>query len=205
MTTPGADTPTKTSAPSIASANVRALRVGGELVQVVPVAAAPVDNALDVAEDEVPASHAEEQEEDRTREARGTRAREHHSHFVDSLSDQLERVQEAGARHDRRAVLVVVEDGNVAAALAFLLDEEAVRRPDVLEVDAAEGRRERTDDVGEACRVALVDLDVECVDVGEALEQDRLPFHDGLRRRGADIAEAEHGGAVRDHADEVAA
>jgi hypothetical protein len=42
---------------------------------------------------------------------------------------------------DRRAVLVVMEDRDVHQLAQALLDDEALRRLDVLEVDAAEGRR----------------------------------------------------------------
>ena len=51
-----------------------------------------------------------------------------------------------------------------------------------------------------ALDVRRVDLDVEHVDAGEFLEQHRLAFHHRLGGERADIAEAEHGGAVRDHA-----
>ena len=52
--------------------------------------------------------------------------------------------------------------------------------------------------------VGAGDLDVEDVDVGEALEQDALAFHHRLAGEGAEVAEPEHRGAVRDHGDEVA-
>ena len=109
------------------------------------------------------------------------------------------------ADDDRRAVLVVVEDRDAHARLQPLLDLEAFRRLDVLEVDAAEGRLERRDHVDELVDVLLGDLDIEDVDAGELLEQDRLAFHHGLGGERADIAEAEHGGAVGDHGDEVLA
>ena len=48
------------------------------------------------------------------------------------------------------------------------------------------------------------EFDIEHVDIGEALEQDGLAFHDGLAGERADVAESEHGGAVGDHADQVA-
>ena len=51
----------------------------------------------------------------------------------------------------------------------------------------------------------LVDLDVEDVDAGELLEQDRLALHHGLGGERADVAEAQHGGAVGDDRDEVLA
>ena len=57
---------------------------------------------------------------------------------------------------------------------------------DVLEVDAAERRLETARPCDELLGVARVDLDVEDVDVGEALEEDALPFHHrlaGERRR----------------------
>ncbi len=56
-----------------------------------------------------------------------------------------------------------------------------------------------------ALDVGRVDLDVEDVDAGEFLEQDRLALHHRLGRQRADIAEAEHGRAVGDDADEVGA
>ena len=48
------------------------------------------------------------------------------------------------------------------------------------------------------------DLDVDRVDVGEALEQHRLAFHHRLRGERAEIAEAEDRGAVGNDRDEIA-
>ena len=48
-------------------------------------------------------------------------------------------------------------------------------------------------------RVLGVQADREGVDVGELLEQHRLALHHRHRRLGADVAEAEHRGAVGDH------
>ena len=52
---------------------------------------------------------------------------------------------------------------------------------------------------------SLGDLDVEHVDAGEFLEQDRLAFHHRLAGERADGAEAEHGGAVGEDGDEILA
>ena len=100
-------------------------------------------------------------------------------------------------------MLVVVEHRDGHAALQALLDLEAFGSLDVLEVDAAEGRLERRDHIDEPIDVLFGHLDVEHVDAGELLEEHRLAFHDGLRGERADIAEAEHGGAVGDDRDEV--
>ena len=50
-----------------------------------------------------------------------------------------------------------------------------------------------------------VDLEVDAVDVGEALEQDRLALHHRLGGEGAQVAQAQDGGAVGDHGHQVAA
>jgi hypothetical protein len=102
-------------------------------------------------------------------------------------------------------VLVVVEHGNLHAFAAFALDDEAVRRLDVFEVDAAEGRLERGDHLDQLVRIGLVQLDIEHIDAGKLLEQHRLAFHDRFGRERADIAETQHRGTVSHNPDQVAA
>jgi hypothetical protein len=76
---------------------------------------------------------------------------------------------------------------------------------DVLQIDAAEGGFQRGDHLDEAVGILGVDLEVEHVDAGELLEQDRLALHHRLGGQRADIAQAQHGGAVGDHGHQVAA
>ena len=59
--------------------------------------------------------------------------------------------------------------------------------------------------VDELVDVLGVDLEVDRIDVGEALEEHRLAFHHRLRGERAEIAEAEDRGAVGDDGDQVAA
>jgi len=125
--------------------------------------------------------------------------------MLDVLADDLQAVQDGGADDDRGAVLVVVEDRDLHALAQFALDVEALRRLDVFQVHAAEGRFQRSDDVDQFIRVVLGDFDVEDVDRGELLEQHALTFHDRLRGQRADVTQAEDGGAVRDHGHQVAA
>ena len=102
-------------------------------------------------------------------------------------------------------MLIVVENRNAHAGFRLLLDLETFGPLDVLEVDAAEGRLQRDDDVDEPVDVRLSDLDVEHVDAGEFLEQDRLALHHRLAGERTDRAEAEHGGAVGQHRDQILA
>ena len=124
-------------------------------------------------------------------------------HVFELLAGDLDGVDQRRAGDDRRAVLVVVKDRDVEFFLEDALDFEAFRRFDVFQVDAAEGRRERADDRDHFLDRLGVDLDVEHVHVGEALEQDAFAFHDGLGGQRALVAQAEDRRAVGDHGDEV--
>ena len=101
-------------------------------------------------------------------------------------------------------MLVVVEDGNLHRLPERLLDVEAVGRADVLEVDSADGRLEELAELDDVVGILGADLEIEDVEVGELLEEVRLALHHRLAGERADVAEAEHGGAVGDDGDEVA-
>ena len=134
----------------------------------------------------------------------GAGAVDHHLDVRELAAGQVQRVDQPGGGDDRRAVLVVVEHRDVEQLAQPLLDDEALRRLDVLEIDAAEGRVQETHAIDELVDIAGVDLEIDRVDVGEALEQRRLAFHDRLGGERAEIAEPQHRGAVRDHRDEIA-
>ena len=127
----------------------------------------------------------------------------HDRDVLDLLADDPERVQQRGQDDDRGAVLVVVEDRDVELGAQPLLDLEAARRRDVLEVDAAEAGRDRLHDRDDLVRVLRVEAERPGVDAAELLEQQRLALHHRHRGLGADVAEPEHGGAVGDDGDGV--
>ena len=123
----------------------------------------------------------------------------------DVLADHVQRIDERGADDDGGAVLVVVEHRDLQPLAQLLFDHETLGRLDVFKVDAAEGGLEAGDDLDQLVRVVFVDFQVEHVDAGELLEQHALAFHHRLARQRADVAQAQHGGAVGDHAHQVAA
>jgi hypothetical protein len=71
------------------------------------------------------------------------------------LPTTSQRVEHRGADDDRGAVLVVVEDRDLHALAQLALDDEALRRLDVFQIDAAEGRLQRGDDVDQLVGVVL--------------------------------------------------
>ena len=123
---------------------------------------------------------------------------------LDLAAGQIERVEQAGGGDDRGAVLVVVEHRDVEQLAQPLLDDEALRRLDVLEVDAAPAVAEQLDAIDDLVGILGGHFEVDGVDVGEALEQHRLAFHHRLGGQRAEVAEAEDGGAVGDDGDEIA-
>ena len=119
------------------------------------------------------------------------------------LSDNLERVVQRSQHDDRRAVLVVVEHGDVEQFPQAGLDLEAPWRRNVLEVDPREDRRDAPDDLDDLIGVLGVQTDGESVDVGEPLEQCGLTLHHGQRSQRSQVAEPEHRRAVGDHGNGV--
>ena len=83
---------------------------------------------------------AELQQHPGDRDAGGAEADHRDLQVLEPLAVDLERVEERGHHDHRGAVLVVVEDGDVQLLAEALLDLEAARGGDVLEVDAAEDR-----------------------------------------------------------------
>ena len=168
------------------------------------VGAALIDHPLGVAEDDVVRCEPYGLEQLEAGDARGARAVAHQSGRLDVPAGQIERVDQPGRCDDCGTVLVVVEHGNVEQFPQPLLDDEALGRLDVLEVDAAPTLAEQLDATDDLVGIFRRNFEVDGVDVGEALEQHRLSLHHRFRRQRATIAEAEYGGAVGDHGDEIA-
>ena len=112
------------------------------------------------------------------------------------LAHHAQGVDERSRHDDGGAVLVVMEDGNVQLTLQRFFDLEALRAFDVLQIDAAEGRGDGLAGRDDAGGVVGVDADGEGIHAAEFLEQHGLALHDRQTGFGADVAQAQHGGAV---------
>ena len=97
---------------------------------------------------------------------------------------------------DGRPVDVVVHDGDVELGDEPRLDLEAVGRADVLEVNATEAAGDALHRFDERVGVFGVDEDRHSRDAGELAIEHGLALHDGHRRDGPDVAEAENARAV---------
>ena len=102
-------------------------------------------------------------------------------------------------------MLVVMEHGDIAQLLEPAFDLKAPRRGDVLQIDAAEGAGNQVHRAHDLVHVLAAHADGEGIHVAEGLEQSALALHDGHAGFGADVAQAQHGGAVRDDGHQVVA
>jgi hypothetical protein len=168
----------------------------------IEVLGAGIEGAAAVADDDV--ADALGEHDLRARHAGRACADDHDGDVLGALADDPQGVEQRGEHDDRRAVLVVMKDRDVELRAQPPFDLKAARRGDVLEVDASEGRGHRCDEGDDLIDVLGVDAQREGVDAAELLEQHRLALHHRHRRGRADVAEAEHGGAVGDDGHRVA-
>ena len=168
------------------------------------VGAAAIDDAPRVAQHDVVRRQAHRLQQIDAGDRGRTGAVDDHLDPVERATGQMERVDQAGRGDDRGAVLIVVKHRDIQQLAQPLFDHEALGRLDVFEVDAAKGRMQETHAIDELVDIAGVDLEIDRIDIGKALEERRLALHHRLGRQRAEIAEAEHRGAVRDHRDEIA-
>ena len=122
---------------------------------------------------------------------------------VDAPADHLERVDEAGEGDARRALLVVVPDGDLALLAQGVEDAEALGLGDVFEVHPAQPGLHELDELDELVRVLGVDHEREAVDAAEVLVEEALALHHRQAGLGADVAHAQHARAVADHGHRV--
>ena len=121
------------------------------------------------------------------------------------FADHFEPIQNGSANHNRRAMLVVVKHRDLHTFAQLALDIKTVRCFDVFEIDATKGRLQRGDDLNKFVKIVFfVDLNIKNVNAGKLFEQYPLAFHHRLGRQRADIAQAQHRGAVGDDRHQVA-
>ncbi len=149
--------------------------------------------------------HAHRLEQFDAGDRRRARPVHHHAAVLDAPAGQFQGVDQPRRGDDRGAVLVVMEHRDIHQLAQTLFDDETFRRLDVFQVDAADALAEKTHAVDEFVDIGGIDLQVDTVDIREPLEQHRLALHHRLRRQRADVAQAEHGRAVRDHRHDIAA
>ena len=141
------------------------------LVLVHQLGAALVDHPGQIGHKNIFAGNSQLHQKPQTGQGRRARARSHQLDFFRVFADHTQPVENRRANHDGRAMLVVVEDRDLHALAQLALDIKTIWRFDVFQVDAAERRLERGNDVHQLIQVVLfVDLDIEHIDTGKFFE-----------------------------------
>ena len=96
-----------------------------------------------------------------------------------------------------------MKNRNAHGAAQFFFNHETIRRLDVLQIDAAERRFQHLAGANDIPWVAGSQLQIEDIDIGEAFEENALAFHHRLTGLGTDVAQAQHGGTIGHHRDQI--
>ena len=174
------------------------------LVGVHQLSATRVNHALDIRDPHVLPLQAQDAQQVQACQCGGTSAGAHELHVGERLANDLEAIEDGCRHYNCRAVLIVVEHRDAHALLEAPLDLEALRRLDVLEIDAAERRLQPGHGLDKRTDLLLRHLDVEDVDASKLLEENGLAFHYRLGGERTDVAKPQHRRPVRDHTDQIA-
>ncbi len=176
-----------------------------DLVGIHQLGATFIDHASQVRHKNVFTRQAQFHQQAQAGQCCSTRPRGHQLDGFDVFAHHLDTVQDGRTHANGGAVLVIMEDRDLHALAQLALHIKAVWRLDVFQVDAAKRRLQRGNDVHQLVEVVFfADLDVKHINASKFLEQNALAFHHRLGGQRADVAQAQHGGAVGDYCHQVA-
>src|SRR5690606_35791293 len=119
------------------------------------------------------------------------------------FADDLQRIYQRGENNNGGSVLVVMENRNIQFLDQTLLDLKTAWSGNIFEVDAAETDGNILDRSNDLIWVFRIYADRKSINAAEFLEKLAFSFHHRHRRRGADVAEPEHSGSVRNDCDRI--
>ena len=181
------------------------VRVDGMFHQtLMPAWPSGIDDAFDVHDRGVFRLHAHRLDKLEHGQSRRPRAAQHDFEVLEPAARQIAGIDQPGGGDDRGPVLIVMEDRDIQILAQTPLDLETFRRLDVFQIDPAECIAKAPHALDELLRVGIIDLDIDRVDVGEALEKDRFAFHHRLGRGRAQIAQPQDRRAVGDDGNHIA-
>lgn len=109
-------------------------------------------------------------------------------HILGLLLQKLQAVNDRCQGHHGCPMLIVMHQRDMELLDRLLLDREAVRRSQVLEVDGRKSRRNHLDELDQLVRVLFLQTNRHQVDASQSVEQHALALHDRSACHWADIA-----------------
>ena len=147
------------------------------------------DGPLGIAQNDLFVGHPQGLDQGGAGDGRSPGAVHHHLHILQSPFGQVAGVDQPRRGDDGGAVLIVVKHWDVHYFAQARFDDEAVRGLDVFKIDPAKAWPQEADAVDEFVHITGFDLEVDGIDIGKALEQDRLALHDRLAGERPKIAQ----------------
>ena len=136
-------------------------------------------------------------------DAGASRAVDDDLYLVDILFYDFQRVDQCRCDDHGRAVLIVVENGNVTELFQPPFNLKAARSGDVLQIDAAERTGDQIDGPDDFIHILAADADRESVHPAESLKQGTFALHHRHTGFGTDIAETEYSRPVGNDGDQI--
>ena len=204
---PFTDRPDQDVAPDNRFRQLAQVSLAGEarLVRIHAFMAPLVDDTLGIYQGDVLALHAQVDIVLSAGDARRSGTVEHYLDVMNVLAHQFECVEQRRAGDNGGPVLVIVEHGDLHRRLQLLLDVEALRRLDVFQVDAAEGRFQQLANPDHFVGIGALHFQVKDVHISEAFEEDALALHDWFAGQRSDVSQAQDRGPIGNYRHQVAA
>src|SRR5690606_4896714 len=133
-----------------------------------------------------------------------TGAQANQSGSFNPLTLNFQGVQHARYRNDRRTVLIIMKNRNIALFNQNPLDFKALRRLDILQVNSPKGVSDSGYSVNKSLRTFRIHFNVKNIHAGKPLEQNPFALHNRFAGQGPQVAQTKNGGAIRDHRNQVA-
>ena len=119
--------------------------------------------------------------------------------LAQGFAGDLGGVDQCGRDHNGGAVLIVVEDRNIAALFQLLLDLKAAGRSNILQVDTAKGAADVVHRLHKFVHILGAHAQGEGVYAAEFLKQHALALHHGHTGLRANVAQTQYRRAIGDH------
>src|SRR5260364_375057 len=100
-------------------------------------------------------------------ERRRTRSGSSQFNGIQRFTDDFQTIEYGRSHDNSRTMLVIVEHRNLHPLAALALDNEALRRLDIFQIDAAECRCKRSNDLDQLGWLLFVHFNIEHIDARE--------------------------------------
>ena len=161
------------------------------------------DDTIFITEDDIAKAHGDQQLANGDACCPG--AVDDNAHFSHLFPCYLHGIQHRRRNHDGCAMLVIMENRNIADLFQSALNFKASGGRNILQIDAAEAFGNQINGIDDGIHILGIDAQGKGIHIAKFFEQYALPFHHRHARRRADIPQPQHRCAVCDDCHQIGA